>query len=155
MQFRLLPAATVLLTSPLAYRDADAQRSRSHSVEVRAVDFAFTVPDTLTSGSHLWSFVNNGTVRHELIVVRLPASVPVETAIDSLHARGLRAFLPGSPALGVASSALFAAAGQRSDAQLLTQDRRGDRLVVFCQLREAPEKPKHDEMGMFKVIYIK
>jgi len=95
-----------------------AQSARDRAVEVKAVDFAFTAPDTLSAGAHRWSFVNNGSVRHEFLVVRLPAEVSAE-------------------------------------AELLTRDRRGDRLLVFCQLREAPEKPKHDEMGMFKVIYIK
>lgn len=132
-----------------------AQRTHEQAVEVKAVDFAFSVPDTLKSGFHRWSFANNGTVRHEFVVVRLPAGLLLQTAIDSLHARGLRAFLPGSPTLGFASAALLAPAGARSQAELLTRDRRGDRLLVFCQLREAPEKPKHDEMGMFKVVYIK
>ena len=57
--------------------------------------------------------------------------------------------------MGFASGGLLAPAGQRSEVQLLTKDQRGDRLLVFCQLREAPDKPKHDEMGMFKVIYFK
>lgn len=134
---------------------ANAQGSRSDSIEVKAVDFAFSVPDTMKAGAHRWTFVNDGTVRHEFLVVRLPHDLPAQTAVDSLHARGLRAFLPGSPTLGFAAGGLLAPPGQRSDAQLLTQDRRGDRLLIFCQLREAPEKPKHDEMGMFKVIYFK
>ena len=132
-----------------------AQRSHEQAVEVNAVDFAFNLPDTLKSGAHRWSFMNGGSVRHEFIVVRLSAETPSQTAVDSLHARGLRAFLPGSPTLGYASGALLAPAGRRSDAELVTRDRRGDRLLVFCQLREAPDKPRHDEMGMFKIIYIK
>ena len=132
-----------------------AQSARDQAIEVKAVDFAFTVPDTLSAGAHRWSFVNNGTVRHEFLVVRLPSEVSTQAAVDSLHARGMRAFMPGSPLLGFVSGGLLAPAGQKSDAELVTRDRRGDRLLVFCQLREAPEKPKHDEMGMFKVIYIK
>lgn len=150
MRTALAGVALWLVSSPL-----QAQRSSEQAVEVKAVDFAFNLPDTLKAGSHRWSFVNAGSVRHEFIVVHLPAALPVQTAVDSLHARGLRAFLPGSPLLGFASGALLAPAGQRSDAELVTRDRRGDRVLVFCQLREAPDKPKHDEMGMFKVIYIK
>lgn len=150
MRAGLTCAALLLLSAPV-----DAQRSSEQAVEVKAVDFAFNLPDTLRAGSHRWSFVNNGSVRHEFIIVRLPVELPPQIAVDSLHARGLRAFLPGSPKLGFASGALLAPASQRSDAELITRDRRGDRLLVFCQLREAPDKPKHDEMGMFKVIYIK
>jgi hypothetical protein len=150
MRTGLACVALWLVSSPL-----HAQRLSEQAIEVKAVDFAFNLPDTLTAGSHRWSFMNGGSVRHEFIVVRLPAELPVQVAIDSLHARGLRAFLPGSPTLGFASGALLAPAGRRSDAELVTRDRRGDRVLVFCQLREAPDKPKHDEMGMFKVIYIK
>jgi hypothetical protein len=147
-------AAAALLLLPAGV--LHAQRSnRDRLIEVRAVDFALLLPDTLPAGTHRWSFANNGSVRHEFIIVRLPASLPTTAAVDTLHARGLRAFLPGSPTLGFASSGLFAPPNQKSDAEIVTRDRRGDRLLVFCQLRDAEGKPKHDEMGMFKVIAIR
>jgi hypothetical protein len=34
-------------------------------------------------------------------------------------------------------------------------DRRGDILLAFCQLRDSVDKPKHDDLGMFKVVCIR
>jgi hypothetical protein len=132
-----------------------AQANRDQRINVRAVDFALDVPESLRAGTHRWTFTNDGTVRHEFIVVKLPVSLDAQAAVDTLHARGLRAFFPGSQTLGFASSGLFAASHQKSDAELVTRDKRGDRLLVFCQVRDAEGKPRHDEMGMFKVISIR
>jgi hypothetical protein len=139
----------------LSGRGLYAQNDRDQRIEVRAVDFALDIPDSLPAGSHRWTFTNNGNVRHEFIIVRLPASLDASAAVDTLHARGLRAFWPGSPALGFASSVLLASPHQTSDAEIVTRDKRGDRLLVFCQVRDAADKPKHDELGMFKVIRIR
>jgi len=38
---------------------------------------------------------------------------------------------------------------------IVTHDRHGDVLIAFCQFREAPDKPKHDELGMFKIVRVK
>jgi hypothetical protein len=37
----------------------------------------------------------------------------------------------------------------------VTHDRRGDVLLAFCQLRDSTDKPKHDDLGMFKVVRIR
>ena len=145
--------AIILVLLPVAESHAQTSK-RQPSIDVVAVDFAFTLPDSLRAGTHRWSFTNNGGVRHEFIVVRLPGTVTSAAAVDSLHARGLRAFLPGSPATGFASSGLFAPPNQKSDAEILTTDHRGDRLLLFCQLRDGEGKPRHDELGMFKVVRI-
>jgi hypothetical protein len=146
-----LMAALLLLPGQALY----SQSNRDQPIHVRAVDFALDVPESLRAGTHRWTFTNDGTVRHEFIVVKLPASLDTQAAVDTLHVRGLRAFWPGSPAVGFASSGLFASPHQTSDAELVTRDKRGDRLLVFCQIRDAEGKPKHDEMGMFKVIRIR
>ena len=144
-------AGLLLFAGPRLY----AQSNRDQRIEVRAVDFALDIPDSLRAGTHRWSLTNDGSVRHEFVIVRLPASLEAQAAVDTLHARGLRAFWPGSSALGFASSVLLASPHQKSDAEIVTRDKRGDRLLVFCQVRDAEGKPKHDEMGMFKVIRIR
>lgn len=90
-----------------------------------------------------------------MIIAKLAPSVDPHTAVDTLHARGLRAFFPGNPEFAVATSALFAAPGKKSDAEVVTRYRRGEVLLVFCQLRDADGKPKHDELGMFKVVQVR
>jgi hypothetical protein len=148
------PAVAALILIPAAAVHAQ-QPAEERSINVRAVDYALLLPDSIPAGTHRWTFTNAGNLRHEFIIVRLPASLTTAAAVDSLHARGLRAFFPGSATMGSASSALLAAPNQKSDAEIVTRDQRGDRLLVFCQLRDAEGKPKHDEMGMFKVIAVR
>ena len=124
------------------------------TIPVRAFDFALEMPDSIRAGTHSWTFRNDGQSRHELIVARLQRGTDTKAVIDSLHARGLRAFFSSeSPA--IAGGALFAVPGREADAEIVTRDRSGDVLLVFCQLRDAPDKPKHDELGMFKVVRVK
>jgi hypothetical protein len=133
-----------------------AQRAdRERRIDVKAADYALMLPDTIRAGSNRWTFSNTGKLRHELIVARLAPNVDPSAAVDSLHARGLRAFFPGAPEFAVAAAALLAAPGQKADAELITRDSRGDVLLVFCQLRDGEGKPKHDEMGMFKVVHVR
>jgi hypothetical protein len=153
VKMRAMVGALVLIPAAVALH---AQRPKeAGSIDVRAVDYALLLPDSIAAGTHRWTFTNAGNLRHEFIIVRLPAGLTTAAAVDSLHARGLRAFFPGSATMGSASSALLAAPNQKSDAEIVTRDRSGDRLLVFCQLRDAEGKPKHDEMGMFKVITVR
>jgi hypothetical protein len=146
--------APVLFALPAG--NIHAQRAgREIRVDVKAADYALMLPDTIRAGSNRWTFTNTGKLRHELIIAKLAPNLDARAAVDTLHARGLRAFFPGAPDFAVASSGLFAAPGQRSDAELVTHDHRGDVLLVFCQLRDGEGKPKHDELGMFRVVHVR
>ena len=57
--------------------------------------------------------------------------------------------------MAIAGNALFAPPGQTANAEVVTHDRRGDILLAFCQLRDSVDKPKHDDLGMFKVVRIR
>jgi hypothetical protein len=151
---RSLLAALILLLLPAF--DAHAQRTeRETKIDVNAADYALILPDTIRAGTHRWTLTNNGNSRHEMLIARLGPNADVHAVIDSLHARGMRALFPGDPQFAVASGALLAVPGKRSEAELVTREHRGDVLLVFCQLRDAPEKPKHDELGMFKVVHVR
>ena len=151
---RLNLALVILALTPAS---AHPQRtSREITIEVKAVDFALlSVPDTIAAGTHRWTLTNAGNSRHEMIIARLGPNADANVAIDSLHARGMRGLFPGNPEIAVASSALLAAPNQKADAELVTHDRRGDRLLVFCQLRDADGRPRHDELGMFKLVHVR
>ena len=139
-----------------AAQSAQAQRAaRETTIDVKAVDYALVVPDTIRAGTHRWTLTNTGSSRHEMIIARLGPNADASAAIDSLHARGMRGLFPGNPDIAVASSALLAASNRKADAELITHDRPGDRLLVFCQLRDADGKPRHDELGMFKVVHVR
>ena len=148
----LLAPAFLVVSASIAHAQ---RRARETTIDVKAVDFALVVPDTIAPGTHRWTLTNAGGSRHELIIARLGPNADANVAIDSLHARGLRALFPGNADIAVASSALLAGPNKKADAELITHDRRGDRLLVFCQLRDADAKPRHDEMGMFKVVHVR
>jgi hypothetical protein len=154
MKFPMLLIAYVLIGLPAA--NVHAQRAEQEGrVDVQAADYALILPDTIRAGNNRWTFTNTGKMRHEMIIVRLASNVDAKAAVDTLHARGLRAFFPGAADFGVASSGLFSAPGQKSDAELVTHNARGDVLLVFCQLRDGEGKPKHDELGMFKLVHVR
>ena len=131
-----------------------AQQPQTSTIAVRGMDFALVMPDSIPAGTHAWSFRNDGNSRHELILARLKPGTDVKAAVDSLHARGLRAFFAKESA-GIVAGALFALPGDASDAEIVTRERRGDVLLMFCQLRDTPEKPKHDDLGMYKVVHVR
>src|SRR3954469_18444319 len=116
MKFPKWPIAYVLLALPVG--NIHAQRgSRETRVDVKAADYALILPDTIRAGNNRRTFTNTGKMRHEMIIVRLALNVDPKAAVDTLHARGLRAFFPGAVDFGVASSGLFSAPGQKSDAE--------------------------------------
>jgi hypothetical protein len=112
------------------------------------------MPDSLRAGTHVWQFQNAGSARHEFILARLKPGADPKATVDSLHARGLRAFF-AKESQALAGSALFAPPGMTANAEIVTHDRRGDVLLAFCQLRDTTDKPRHDELGMFKVVRIR
>ncbi len=128
-----------------------SKQSAATTIAVRGFDFALQMPDSIRAGTHSWTFRNDGQSRHELILARLQPGTDTKAAIDSLHARGLRAFF-AKESVAIAVGALFAPPGTEAAAEIVTHDCRGDVLLVFCQLRETPDKPKHDDLGMFKVV---
>src|SRR5262245_49329949 len=105
-------------------------RQSTTTITVRAVDFALQMPDSIRSGPHAWRFRNDGQSLHELIFARLQPGTDVHAAIDSLHARGLRAFF-ATESMALAAGALFAPPGVEGAAEIVTHDRPGDVLLVF------------------------
>lgn len=130
------------------------QREQQTTIAVRGSDFALEMPDSIRAGTHVWTFRNDGQSRHEFLLARLQPGADVKAVVDSLHALGLRAFF-SKESVALVGGGLFAAPGMLADAGVVTHDRSGDVLLAFCQLREAPDKPKHDAMGMFKIVRVK
>jgi hypothetical protein len=46
-------------------------------IQVRLLDFAFTLPVTLPAGEHTWQIVNEGTQWHEMAIMPLPADTTI------------------------------------------------------------------------------
>lgn len=151
---RVIPKALFLaiwtalsLIGLLAPNIGNAQSTKP--ITVIGHDYAFDVPDTVKTGTILFSLQNKGTVRHEVVVVLLKkdrtwsdylkAKTPEErrTLYDELI--GLILAEPGQPAPG----------------QLLAKLQKGRDYLVVCNLRDTPDKPPHSQLGMIATLHVK
>jgi hypothetical protein len=147
-------AVTIVAWMSLALSVETVSSRQSTTLPVRALDCALQMSDSIRAGTHSWRFRNDGKSRLELIFARLQAGTDVEAVTDSLQARGLRAFF-ATESMALAVGGLFAPPGVEAAAEIVTHDRAGGVLLAFSQLRDAPDKPKHDDLGMFKVVRVR
>lgn len=125
-------------------------RERYTEVVVRGVDYAFLAPDTVVAGPTAFSFVNTGTVRHEvkLIALRPDADPGVAMAlamIDSGWAHMRR------PTSGI----LTAAPGDTTPGRLLAQLVAGETYLLVCHFADADSAPLHSELGMVRRLVVR
>ena len=141
----LIPLAGILMlcTSAPAIM---AQTPRP--VSVIGLDYAFQAPDTLLAGPVSLSFLNRGTVRHELFFFLLNDG---RTLGELLRATTLEQRMSLGRLVGV----IIAEPGQPAGAQLVVDLVRGRSYVYLCILRDGPDKPPHAAMGMAKALVVK
>ena len=123
-----------------------AQKAKTLSIVGR--DYAFQAPDTIAAGPVLISFVNRGTVRHELV---LYVASEGSSLTDYLGA--------SSPlqrqTLGRTIGLLAAEPGQPSPGRLITELVQGRTYVLLCNLQNAADQPPHSRLGMGKLLVVK
>lgn len=121
--------------------------------ELRIVgsDYAFTAPDSVPAGAAVLRFTNTGKVRHELQLVEVRDDVSTAEFTDSISrgtsARKLRA---------TGSAVLFANPGAANDeVGLRVTFVRGRRYALVCQFRDSATAPRHQTLGMFKIVGVR
>jgi hypothetical protein len=124
-----------------------AQQPRQ--VVIGAFDYAFQSPDTLRSGPTLFSLENHGTVRHELVISRLKDGHTLAEVITAKTPAERNAAFDGLVGL------LISDASHPALGKLLTTLEKGRSYVLFCNLRDAPEKPTHLTQGMARLLYVR
>ena len=117
-------------------------------VTIVGLDYAFQAPDTLPAGPVIFSLVNRGSVRHEMVFYVLNEG---RTLRDYLNA----ATAQERQGLGRAAGLILAEPGQPALARMVVNLVKGERYVLLCNLRDAPEKPPHNKLGMGKALTIK
>ncbi len=139
-----------LILSALALGSC-ATPSTLRTLDVIGTDYAFTVRDTVDAGASLVSFSSRGLVRHELALARLRDGVSSAEAADSLmHGRSMRNLR------ATGSAVLFAAPGQTDNpVRLSVTFERGKRYALWCQFRDSSSAPKHQVLGMFKILTVR
>ncbi|WP_373059713.1 hypothetical protein [Gemmatimonas sp.] len=120
------------------------------TVHIVGTDYAFVAPDSLRAGPMVITFENRGAQSHELLVARLEVGVTPREFADSL-ARG--ASVRRLCATG--SAVLFAEPGKRNDVVSLRIDfRSGEQWALWCQFADSAGAPKHQTLGMFKLVAV-
>ena len=117
-------------------------RQQVRDVTVTGMDYAFGVPATIRPGLTAFTFENQGTVWHEMYLIRLKPGV----TLDSMQR------VPAGPqrrALIEGGGILLAGPGEHSIDRLLVDLKPGQTYTLICNFRNELDKPPHLELGMF------
>ena len=140
--FNLLGILSLGITIPLS-----GQANRT--VVVRGVNYAFQAPDTVPAGLTTFVLDNQGTVRHEVVVVRLKEGHTLSEVIAAKTPEERQ------PLYEAVIGLIVAQPGQRAPGRLVTELIKGGNYVLICNLRDAPEKPTHLMQGMGRVLHVR
>ena len=120
-----------------------APARRPNAVTIVGVNYAFLpLPHVLPAGPTEFAFENRGTVPHMVLIAPLRDGVTVDSVLDA-HGRARDALIEEGDA------ALEAAPGERAPGRLLMDLLPGRTYLLVCVLRDAPEQPRHEALGMF------
>ena len=117
---------------------------------IDGMEYAFQAPDTVDPGPTVLQLRNTGSVRHEVIVLKLRTTATVNDLV-SAQARDetMRPYIEGGSAVA------FADPGTTGSAELVVDFDPGRDYVLWCNFRDADGKPTHSTLGMFKRIHVR
>ncbi len=143
---RLLLAGSCALFGCISEGPAPAERI----IEVVAHDYAFQVADTVDPGWVTFALRNDGSVLHEMILMKLNSDVTLRD-LHSAYQRDelFRPFLDGGNAV------LFASAGEVGTGRLVRELEPGSNYVLWCNFSDSEGAPKHARLGMFKLVHVR
>lgn len=120
------------------------------ALHIEGVDYAFSAPDSVPAGPAIVTFENRGKHRHELVFVRLKEGVSLREVADSLT-KGART----NALRSTGSAVLFAEPGARNDVVSLRLDfKPGEHWAIVCQFADSAGAPKHNTLGMLKLVTV-
>jgi hypothetical protein len=117
-------------------------------VEIIGLDYAFRGRDTIPAGPVSLSFLNQGAVRHEMVLYILNEG---RTLADYLKA----ATAQERQGLGRPVGLVLAEPGKPALARMVVDLVKGESYVLLCNLRDAPDKPPHNILGMGKALIVR
>ncbi len=119
-------------------------------VRIIAHDYAFEFPATLPPGRTAFRLVNQGTVLHEVQLYRFRRGISRDSALRMLVTNQI----PDS-AVDVDGGVLIAGPADSTVQELLAPLRPGDVYALECAFRNAPNQPKHRDIGMVAAFEVK
>lgn len=138
-------ACFALVRQGAGQTSAQRQPEVPQQIEVVAHDYAFSpLPRHVAAGPTVFSFANQGTVRHEASISRLRDGVTVDDLLKVVREGG-RARDVVESSVGI----LIAGPGTSPDGKLRVDLLPGKSYVVICTLRDRPDAPAHAMLGMY------
>jgi hypothetical protein len=120
----------------------------SNVVEIRGTDYAFIAPASVPAGRTTFVFNNTGKQRHELNIFLLKKGSTIDQFLELRR--------QDKPQIGVVVDGpvgvLFAGPGSTGAAKLTANLLPGRDYGVICIFRDSAGKPRHYDLGMYKVI---
>lgn len=118
------------------------------AVSVDMQDFAFAMPDQITSGAHTWKISNSGAQWHELAIARLHEGVTMEAVMALIMAETPP---EGPPPYDEAGMWMPTSAGERA---WVTFDLTPGTYAVLCFIPDSGSGKSHTELGMAKLLTV-
>ena len=118
-------------------------------IAITAVNYAFQAPDSVPAGPAVFTLTNRGTVLHEVQLFRFRRGITADSGLRLLVTENTPDSLyDASGAVLISGIGATAVQGVAADLQA------GELWGLVCQFRDSAGAPKHDKLGMFKVLTV-
>ena len=134
-----------LLLGFAALQTGAAQSAKAPAqVAVVGNDYAFIgFPSTIAAGPTTFSFENRGEVRHEMTIILLKPGLTIKDVM-AMPTGAITSPRAAESLIGL----LIARKHEKAGGQLLVELKSGQRYLVICNLRDAPDGQPHSTLGM-------
>ncbi len=116
---------------------------------VIARDYAFGFPRILPAGPTAFRLINEGRVNHEVQLYRFTAGLSPDSALRLLATDRI-----SEADIDTDGGVLIAGTADSTRQELLATLRPGEVYALECAFRNAPDQPKHRDLGMVAVFTV-
>jgi hypothetical protein len=118
------------------------------AVEVKQVDFAFVLPDTVPAGPHLWQLANAGGQWHEMMIVKIHPGKTIDDVIAAMQTENSGAKPPFDMVVAWAPMS----EGERA---WVNVDLAPGKYTVLCSVTDFATMQPHVMKGMVRTLTVK
>ncbi len=131
-------------------RSAAAPATPVRADTIRAMDYAYRFPTTLSPGLHTIAFVNTGKQRHMALLALLRPGATLQTLMDLAKARK-----DPTSAFEHMEGVLHSFVGQPQPLGVLQVRLLPERdYLLFCNIADSATAPPHFMLGMSEVVHV-
>jgi hypothetical protein len=136
-------------TFTVADAEGDGAAAPEADVNVTLLDFAFSLPTTITAGEHTWQVENKGAQWHEMGIGRIDA----DTTIGEFH-EALKNAAAGEESAGPIEEVFTWLPTNQGERAWFTLDLEAGTYVVICFLPDFVSGHPHFNLGMVQFVTV-